>query len=309
MVTMKQLTSIIVLLFASLIIKAQEMNAKIIVMADQISGVDPKIFKTLEKSIGDLINNRKWTSDNFETKEKIECVFTIILSKPIDGVEGGYTGKLNIQASRPVFNTTYTSTMVNYVDNDLAIKYDGFQQLDFNDTRVSGNDPLVSNLTAVLAYYTYVILGLDYDSFSLKGGSEFFSKAQNIVNNAPEHKSITGWKATENQRNRFWLADQLVNVRFTDMRTIYYKYHRLGLDQMTVDPELARTTINSLFPLMERINTDNPSSLLMRFFFSAKSDEIQNFLAKTSLADKQKIVPVLTVIDVTNANKYLALLK
>lgn len=306
---MKHLIAIAALLIASFSMKAQEINAKVMVMADQISGVDPKIFKTLEKSMVDLINNRKWTSDNFESKEKIECVFTLILSKKIDGVEAGYTGKLNIQASRPVFNSTYSSTMVNYVDNDVAIKYDGFQQIDFNDTRVSGNDPLVSNLSALLAYYTYVILGLDYDSFSLKGGTDFFAKAQNIVNNAPEHKSITGWKATENQRNRFWLADQLTNIRFNDMHTILYKYHRLGLDQMTMDAEEARNAINSLFPVMEKLNTDNPSSVLMKFFFSAKSDEVQNFLAKSSLADKQKIVPILTVLDVTNANKYLALLK
>lgn len=306
---MKYVIYIAFFLLASTSMKAQELNAKVMVMGDQISGVDPKVFKTLEKSISDLINNRKWTGDNFETKEKIECVFTLILNKQIQGVEGGYTGRLNIQASRPVFNATYNSTMVNYVDNDVAIKYDGLQQLDFNDSRISGNDPLVSNLTAVLAFYTYLILGLDYDSFSLKGGAEYFTKAQNIVNNAPEHKSITGWKATENQRNRFWLADQLANVRFSDMHTIFYKYHRLGLDRMTIDADEARYTINALFPIMERINTDNPSSVLMKFFFSAKSDEIQNFLAKSNIADKQKIIPILTVIDVTNANKYLALMK
>lgn len=290
-------------------VKAQEMNCKAIVMADQIAGIDPKIFKDLELSIASFINSRKWTGDNFEQKEKIECVYTLILNKQIEGVEGGYGGKLNISASRPVFNTTYNSPMVNYVDNDISIKYDGMQQLDFNDTRVSGNDPLVSNLSAVLAYYTYLILGLDYDSYALKGGTEHFMKAQNIVNNAPEHKAITGWKATENQRNRFWLMDQLVNVRFNDMRTVYYKYHRLGIDQLTVDEEAARTNMNEIFPLLEKINTENPSSALMRFFFYAKNDEIQNFLAKTSMPDRQRIVPILTVLDVANAGKYLLLLK
>ncbi|GBL34816.1 hypothetical protein EMGBS15_04110 [Filimonas sp.] len=153
---MKKIPVILVILFSMISVSAQEMNCKAIVIADQIQGVEPKIFKTLEKSMGDFINSRKWTSDNFETKEKIECVFTLILNKPIDGVEGGYVGKLNIQATRPVFNSTYSSTMVNYIDNDVAIKYDQYQTLDFNDNRVSGNDPLASNLTALLAYYTYL---------------------------------------------------------------------------------------------------------------------------------------------------------
>ncbi|GBL34815.1 hypothetical protein EMGBS15_04100 [Filimonas sp.] len=143
----------------------------------------------------------------------------------------------------------------------------------------------------------------------MKGGTEFYNRAQNIVNNAPENKAIAGWKATENQRNRFWLVDQVTNSRFAEMRTLFYKYHRLGLDQFSTDAEQARNTMNDIFPMLERVNTDNPSSVLMRFFFYAKTDEIQNFLAKTSMTDKQKIVPILAAIDVTNASKYQALLK
>lgn len=297
--------SLVTFIFA----KAQEMNCKAIVMADQISGIDPKVFKTLEQAIGNFVNSRKWTSNNFEIKEKIECVFTLILNKQIEGIPGGYTGKLNIQSSRPVFNSTYSSTMVNYIDNDVAIKYEQFQTLDFNDNRVVAIDALASNLTAVLAFYTYFILALDYDSYALQGGTEFYNKALNIVNNAPEHKVVAGWKATENQRNRFWLADQAMNSRFADMRTVFYKYHRFGLDQMAVDEEAARTTLNDIFPILEKVNSDNPSSTLMKFFFYAKADEIQNFLAKTSMADKQKIIPILTVLDVSNAAKYNALLK
>ncbi|HNB81683.1 MAG TPA: DUF4835 family protein, partial [Chitinophagaceae bacterium] len=273
------------------------------------SGVDQKVFKTLQQAIGDFVNNRKWTNDNFDSKEKIECVFTLILNKTIDGVEGGYQGKLNIQATRPVFNSSYTTPMVNYVDNDIAIRYTEFQPFEFNESHLGNGDPLETNLTALIAYYTYLILGLDYDSFSLKGGNEFFTKAQNIVNNAPEQKLITGWKPTENQRNRYWIIDQLLNSRFNDMRTVWYNYHRLGLDQMSSDEESARNTINAIFPMLEKVHTDNPSSQLMRFFFYAKADEIQNFLAKTTMADKQKFVPILTALDVMNAGKYLALLK
>ncbi len=288
---------------------AQEMNCKVMVMTDQIQGVDPKVFKTLQQAIGDFVNNRKWTTDNFETKEKIECVFTLILNKQIDGVEGGYQGKLNIQSTRPVFNSSYSTPLINYVDNDVYFKYQEFQQLDFNDSRVSGNDPLESNLTAILAYYTYLIIGMDYDSYALKGGNDFFSRAQNIVSNAPEQKIITGWKPGENQRNRYWLVDQMMNARFSEMHTVMYNYHRLGLDQLIGEEETGRLAINAVFPMLEKINAENPSSQYMRFFFYAKGDEVLNFLAKTPMADRQKIIPIVSVLDVMNAGKYSALLK
>ncbi len=288
---------------------AQELNCKANVMADQIQGTDPKVFKTLEQSITEFVNTRKWGSDNFENKEKIECVFTIIINKQIEGVEGGYMGRLSVQATRPVYNTTYNTNLVNFVDKDVAFKYIQFQPVEFNDNRVAGNDALVSNLSALIAYYCYIILGLDYDSYALKGGTEFYNKALNIVNNAPEQKTITGWKAAESQRNRFWLSDQITNNRFTGMRDVIYKYHRLGLDMLSTDADAARATMNATFTTLGQINSENPSTMFMQFFFNAKSEEILNFLAKTSLQDKQKLVPILSSLDVSNANKYAELLR
>lgn len=304
-----KLSVYILTLLASLSASAQELNCKVIVMAEQITGIEQKVFKTMESDAATFINTRKWGNDAFENKEKIECIFTIILNKQIEGVEGGFMGRLSIQASRPVYNTTYTTSLVNYTDKDFAIKYIQFQPYDFNDNRVTGNEPLVSNLSAMLAYYCYIILGLDYDSFALKGGTDFFNKALNIVNNAPENKAITGWKATESQRNRYWLTDQLLNTRFVSMRDVFYKYHRLGVDQLATEPEAARNTMNSLFPIMQTVNNENPSSMLMQFFINTKSEEIRNFLVATSMADKQKIVPLLSQIDVANAAKYAELLK
>jgi hypothetical protein len=304
-----KLSVYILTLLASLSASAQELNCKVIVMAEQITGVEQKVFKTMESDAATFINTRKWGNDAFENKEKIECIFTIILNKQIEGVEGGFMGRLSIQASRPVYNTTYTTSLVNYTDKDFAIKYIQFQPYDFNDNRVTGNEPLVSNLSAMLAYYCYIILGLDYDSFALKGGTDFFNKALNIVNNAPENKAITGWKATESQRNRYWLTDQLLNTRFVSMRDVFYKYHRLGVDQLATEPEAARNTMNSLFPIMQTVNNENPSSMLMQFFINTKSEEIRNFLVATSMADKQKIIPLLSQIDVANAAKYAELLK
>ena len=307
---MKKIISILLLLFLFLQkTNAQELNCKAIVISEQIQGIDSKVFRTLEQSIKEFVNTRKWGSDNFETKEKIECVFTIIINKQLEGVEGGFSGRLSIQATRPVFNTTYTTNLVNFVDKDVAFTYIQYQPIEFSDNRVSGSNALVSNLSALIAYYSYIILGLDYDSFALKGGTEFYNKALNIVNNAPEYKMISGWKATESQRNRFWLADQITNNRFANMREVFYKYHRLGLDLLTIDETSARTTIDDTFNTLKKVNTENPSTLLMQFFFNAKSDEVLNYLAKSSMTDKQKLVPILSSLDVSNANKYAELLR
>jgi hypothetical protein len=305
----RQYFTLIILSLSFLGASAQEFNCKVMVMGDQVAGIDQKVFRTMEQDAMTFVNTRKWGNDAFDNKEKIEVVFTIILSKQIEGVEGGFQGRLSVQATRPVYNSTYTTTLINHTDKDLAIKYIQFQPYDFNDNRVSGNDPLASNLTAMLAYYCYIILGMDYDSFALKGGTEFLNKALNIVNNAPEHKAISGWKATEGQRNRFWLSDQLLNNRFAGMRDVVYKYHRLGLDLLSTEPEAARSQINSLFPILQQINSENPASMLMQFFITTKSEEIRNFMALSSMADKQKIIPMLVQIDVANAAKYAELLK
>ncbi len=288
---------------------AQELFCKANVIADQIQGVDGKVFKTLEQGVADFMNKRKWGNDAFDTKEKIECVVNIIISKSIEGTEGGFIGRISLQANRPIYNTNYNSPLINFTDKDFAFKYIQFQNLEFSDTRIAGNDPLESNLTAVLAYYAYMILGLDYDSFSPKGGTEFFNKALNITNNAPEHKAIVGWKGAESQRNRFWLIDQVLNARFIGFRDVFYKYHRLGLDVLSTNPEEARLTINGLFPVLQQINSDNPSTMLMQVFFTTKSDEIQGFMANASMADKQKLIPIISSLDIANAGKYAEMMK
>jgi len=306
---MKKIIFCCCLLFSCHFLMAQELNCKVIVLGDQIQGTDPKVFKTMEQSITEFINTRHWGQSEFLQKERIECVFTIILTKTIEGIEGGYTGKISMQASRPVYGTTYTSSLVNFVDNDFAIKYTQYQAIEFNDNRIVGSDALSSNLSAIIAFYCYVIIGLDFDSFSLKGGTEYFDRAMNISNNAPENSAISGWKGTEKQKNRFWLIDQIENNRFVNMRDVFYKYHRLGLDMMTTDADLARSTMNKLFPILQQVNIENPSSMWMQFFFNAKSEEIQNYLAKCSPTEKQTLIPIISQLDVTNAGKYAELMK
>ncbi|MBP6455266.1 MAG: DUF4835 family protein [Chitinophagaceae bacterium] len=289
--------------------KAQEFNCKAIVNASQVANVDQKIFKTLEQSLADFFNKRKWTRDNFEPQEKLDCVISLLINSKIEGLDGGYTAKLSIQYTRPVFNSSFNSTMVNYVDNNVAFKYLQFQPLDFADNNVSGSDALASNLSATLAFYAYFMLGIDYDSFSLKGGTEHFNKALNVVSNAPEGGAISGWKASENNRNRFWLIDQMLNNRFSEMRTVNYNYHILGMDKMTKEKEAGKASIFECFTKLQKVNNENPSSLIMQFFFNAKNEEIVDFLKSCTPEEKQQYVPIVAQIDVTNSNKYLPILK
>ncbi|MHB1922185.1 MAG: type IX secretion system protein PorD, partial [Chitinophagaceae bacterium] len=175
----------------------------------------------------------------------------------------------------------------------------------FNDTRITGNDPLVSNLTAILAYYAYIIIGLDYDSFSPRGGMTYFKKAQNIVNNAPEDsKNISGWKPFEGTRNRYWLADDLLNTRFSQFHEVMYQYYRLGLDQMYGNMNAGRGAIMDCLNILSVIHEENPNSMLLQLFFLARSTELIGIFSQAPFQDKQRAQQLLTQLDVPNASKY-----
>jgi hypothetical protein len=209
----KRLLSILLLIVVSTIsATAQELNCKVTVTHDKITGVENEVFTTMQRAITEFMNGHKWTTDDFATNEKIDC--TIYLNLTANKVAGDidvYSGTLSIQSSRPVFNSGYTSALTNYVDRDIVFKFTQYSPLSFDDNRVNGTEPLLSNLTAVLAYYSYIMIGLDYDSYATDGGTNYFKKAQNIVNNAPEqNKTITGCKAVEGTRNRYWLVDQML---------------------------------------------------------------------------------------------------
>jgi len=307
---MKHKLILFILLLSGIFCQAQEINCKAIVNANQIQGVDKKVFKTLEQAVEKFINSRKWTDDTYEPNEKIDIVFSLVLSKQIEGVEGGYSGNISIQATRPVYNSNYASSTVNYMDKNFTIKYIQFQPLDFNDNRVTGSDALASNLTAVLAYYTYLVIGLDYDSFSPKAGTPYFNKALNVVSNSPENRYISGWSARDTKRrNRYWLIDQILNNRFAKFRLAWYNYHRKGMDMMISKPKMARKNINDIFPDIKKINRENPTSVLLQFFYTAKSEEIIDFIKNSSRPEKEIIIPICASIDVRNAQRYFKIMK
>lgn len=287
---------------------AQELRARVSVLSNRVgTSVDKKTFQTLQTALNNFVNNRKWSTDNFGPKEKIDCSF--LLNLEATGDANVYKASLTIQSARPVFNTAYESPLINYQDNDVTFKYIEFQQLEFNDNRVSGTDALVSNLTAVFAYWINMILGFDYDSFSPRGGNVYFQKAQNIINNAPDGRNISGWKAFDGTRNRYWLTENLLNSRYTIIHDAIYNYYRLGMDKLYDNETNARAQILNVLSLLNTFNTENPNTMILQFIMQAKSDELVKIFSKASPPDKARALDFLEKIDVSSASKYKDQLK
>jgi hypothetical protein len=290
------------------LVNAQELRARVNVLSSRVgNSVDKKTFQTLQTALNNFVNNRKWSSDNYAPNEKIDCSFLLNLESTGDA--NVYKGSLTIQSSRPVFNSAYLSPVINYQDNDIIFKYIEFQQLEFNDTRVSGTDALVSNLTAVMAYWINMVLGFDYDSFSARGGNVYFQKAQNIVNNAPEGRSISGWKAFDGTRNRYWLAENLLNSKYNIIHDAIYNYYRLGMDKLYDQEANARTQILNVLSMLNTFNTENSNTMILQFFLQAKTQELIRIFSKASQQDKAKALDYLKRIDPSSANKYQEQLK
>ncbi|MEO5647833.1 MAG: DUF4835 family protein, partial [Chitinophagaceae bacterium] len=235
-------------------------------------------------------------------EERIECSFLLNL-EPTDDVNV-YRASLTVQAARPIFNSSYVSPIVNFKDDDVIFKYLEFQQLDFNENRVAGTDALASNITAIIAYYVYTILALDFDSFSPRGGDVYYQKAQNIINNAPEGRNITGWKPFDGTRNRYWLIENLLNTRYTLIHDAYYGYYRNGMDKLYEDEASARDEIINILSLLNTFNSENPNTMILQFFFQGKSQELIRILAKAPPQDRLKALEFLQKLDISNATRY-----
>ncbi|MBV7533284.1 DUF4835 family protein [Chitinophaga sp. sic0106] len=299
---LKRFSVILLLCSATLFASAQEFRANVTVVATQLTGVDKKIFTTLQNSLKEFINNRHWASDAYSPAERIECNIMLNLTGVVSS--DIYRGTLTIQATRPVYNASYVTSLLNIQDNNVLFRYTEFQPMEFNDNRVAGSDPLAANLTAIFAYYAYVMLGMDADSFSPRGGDAFFKKAQNVVNNAPDGKDVSGWKAFESQRNRYWLTDNLLNVKFNNFHDVMYQYHRMGLDLMYDDVNTGRGAIMNCINLLYAIYQDVPNSMLMQTFYSAKGEELLKIFSKAMPQEKSRAAEMLAKMDIPNAAKY-----
>lgn len=288
---------------------AQEFNCRVKVQDNQLpSTVDRRIFRTLETALTNFINKRKWTGDAFQPLERINCQFLINLTESPEA--NIYNGTLIIQVARPVYQSSYVSPIINFQDQFLNFKYVESQPIEFNENRIAGSDPLASNLSAVIAYYVYIILGYDYDSFSVRGGDIYFQKAFNIVNNSPQSNKIDGWKPGDNNNfNRYVLTDQMINNRYTIMHDIYYTYYHKGIDKMYEDETAARTEILNALINLDNLNRENPNLMLVQFFILGKVDELIGVFKKASPQEKSKALDILTRVDLKNSSKYKQELK
>lgn len=284
-------------------VSSQELQAKVSVLASRISSsVDKKIFITLQTQLNNLLNTRKWTNDQFQQNEKIECSFILNIENVLE--TNVYKATLTIQAARPVFNAAYQTALVNFIDADVAFKYAEFQPVEFNENRVQGTDAASSNLTAIFAYYAYMIIGLDYDSFAPKGGDAYFRKAQNIVTNSPEGKNISGWRVFDGVRNRYWLNENVINNRYNIIHDVIYSYYRSGLDKMyDAEPEARANVLQSLTQL-SAFNRENANTMILQFFMQGKMQELIGIFKKGTGEQKSKAIELLSDLDVINASRY-----
>jgi len=300
---MRTYTKILVILYLvfSVVTKstAQELNCSVSILSPQIQASDKSIFETLQTSIREFMNNRIWTNDQFLNQERIECSMIITISERVSVDE--FKANVQIQSRRPVYKSSFNSPLFNHQDNDMAFRYIQDQVLEFDEANIN------SNLTAVLAYYAYLLIGLDYDSFSPEGGTPYYVKAQNIVNNAAR-LSERGWKAFESSRNRYWITENLLNSSFKPLRSTLYAYHRKGLDIMSEDAPKGRLVITESIKELRRVFSDKPNSFLMQIFFNAKADEIVNIYSQAQMDEKNQVVPVLSLVDPANTLKYQGIL-
>lgn len=287
----------ITLFFISGILSAQEVNCRIQVVSQQIQTSNKHIFESMQKDLYEFVNNRKWTDNVFSNDERIECTIMINLTDQLSTDE--YKGTMQIQANRPIFNTNYNSVLLNYKDNDIQFRYVEFQPMEFNE------NTSVSNLTSLLAYYVYLIIGLDYDSFSLEGGTPYFQKAEKIVTNS-QNAQEKGWKSFEGQKNRYWLIENILNSKYGPVREFYYKYHRLGLDVMADKQADGRTEIAEDLKLLQKVFREKPSQFMnyLQIVFDAKSDEFVNIFSESYPDEKTRVNNLLKEIDPANSTKY-----
>jgi len=291
------------MLFVGESLNAQELAATVSVQSSKVANqVDPKVFTQLQTQLKDFINQRKWTSETFSVEEKIDCSFYITIESIVS--PGVYDAKLSIVANRPVYNTNYTTPLLNMQDASFSFKYQLGQPMEFNETRAQGGDPLESNFTSTIAYYINVILGLDYDSFALKAGAPYFNKALNIVYNAPEGAGISGWKSYDGQRNRYILIDNFTKSGFDKIHEIVYSYYRDGLDQMAEKPEIARANILNTLMSLQDLNESNVNVMAVPIFMQGKYTEIVGIFQNADKSMKKQLLNTLSSIDIANVNRY-----
>ncbi|GGE50302.1 uncharacterized protein DUF4835 [Pedobacter psychrotolerans] len=275
-------------------LQAQELNARVTILAPQVSNISKPTIDALQRTIRDFLNNNKFSTESYKPTERIDCSFIITINSWDGG--SGYTAEAQIQSSRPVFNSSYNSTLLNMSDKNFDFSYNDGATIDFSDQNY------ISNISALLSYYAYTIIGLDKDSFARTGGTTYFKKAQNIINLA-QASGNAGWKAADGLRNRFWFNENVLNPVFSELRAFIYSYHLNGLDQLT-DNDRGLTAIVAALPALQQMDKQKLGSIFPNVYFASKAEEVTNVLAKLNMQERLKAYNMLAEIDPANIGKY-----
>ena len=292
----------ILLILSLFLLKAQsqELLCNVEVSSQQVQGSDRRVYETMKNAIYEFMNNQNWTNFTFKPNEKIECSILInVTDRPSTDF---FRCDMTIALRRPVFNSTYNTVLFNYIDKDVEIEYIENQPLDFNVGMFS------SNLTSILAYYAYLMIGLDFDSFNLNGGDPYYEAALNIVN-AAQSTTYKGWNSAEGTRNRFWLLENLTNPSYSGIRSFFYEYHLKGLDIMYETPERGRQTILATLEYLKQVKQSRPGLLILQVIADSKRDELVNVFSEGVPTEKTNAVKILNEIDPSNAMTYQKILQ
>jgi hypothetical protein len=275
----------------------QEFDCTIEILTPQIQLTNKQIFETMEKAVNNFMNATQWTNDKYKSNEKINLNIVMNLDK-MESDQITFSGSLQMVSSRPVFGSGYNTTVLRVNDPVIRFEFKEFEPLQYID------GAFTSNLTAMLAFYAYMTLGCDYDSYSEYGGTPYFTKALNIANQA-QTSGYPGWLATEKGRdNRYWLVFQMMDERFKPLRKAMYTYHRLGFDKFTENMEIGRTNVLESLESLMKVHKNSPNSYLLQVFFEAKRQEIIDLFGKANQTEKNRIMTLVETVDVANYSKY-----
>jgi len=298
----KKILLVLIFVATGFLAKAQELQCEVTVNSDQIQSTDKQLFTELQNQIQELLNSRRWTNQAYQLDERIKCRVLINLTEMPQ--LGSFKANVQVMSARPAYGTGYESMLFSFVDKDWTFEFSNAQRLDYVENNYT------SNLSSMLAFYAYMIIGMDNDSFGKLGGSQAFDKARGILNVASSQgANYPGWKAFESNRNRYWLIDNLQDPQFVPFREGIYTMHRQGLDVMAQNPEQARKAVLAVLQNFQKLSQQKPGAAILRSFFEAKSDELVNMFKTAAPADKQTAFTLLSQLDPTNNSKYEVLIK
>lgn len=273
---------------------AQEFNFQVTLNSEKTQTTDPKVFESLELTLRDFLNNQRWTNDDFEPEERIDCNLLLTITEELSATS--FKADFAIQATRPIYNSDYQTALISYVDKGIVFSYEAFQPIEFTENVFN------ENLSSVIGFYSYIILGLDYDSFSPLGGDAYFQKAQDILNSVPD--GIKGWRSLDGNRNRYWMIESILSPRTAEMRKANYNYHRLALDKMVENKDAARAEMLTALKTLEKVSKGYPNAMIVQMFALAKGDEIIEIFKGGTRQEQNDVIRIMSRLDPSSAAKY-----